>query len=136
MLCPKCGAPVYPSAPDGDFRYRPPPARKITGKTSDGYHTFDELYEHRHALFITLCRTVARELSDERVVRSQHHYDGTMINGWFILMIDGDRRGEQISYHLPLRLWDQTNFANTLDRAPDWDGHLSQDVLARLAVLR
>ncbi len=24
MTCPKCGAPAGPSAPDGDFRYRPP----------------------------------------------------------------------------------------------------------------
>ena len=26
------------------------------GDISDGYHTFDELYEHRIALFITLAR--------------------------------------------------------------------------------
>lgn len=25
------------------------------GEVSDGYHTFDELYEHRVALFIALC---------------------------------------------------------------------------------
>lgn len=24
MICPKCGAPAEHSAPDGDFRYRPP----------------------------------------------------------------------------------------------------------------
>jgi hypothetical protein len=24
-------------------------------KISDGYHTFEELYDHRHVLFLTLC---------------------------------------------------------------------------------
>lgn len=32
---------------------------EVTGKTSDGYHTFDELYEHRITLWIALCRTQA-----------------------------------------------------------------------------
>ena len=27
---------------------------KVDGNTSDGYHTFNELYEHRHLLFITV----------------------------------------------------------------------------------
>ena len=31
---------------------------KVTGQTSDGYHTFDELYDHRIALFCTLLKFV------------------------------------------------------------------------------
>jgi len=30
-----------------------------TGKISDGYHTFDELYDHRITLWIALCRLSA-----------------------------------------------------------------------------
>ena len=47
---------------------------------SDGYHTFTELYEHRIALFIALCR--ARSEDDkfygiDEIWRSKLHSDGT-----------------------------------------------------------
>lgn len=31
---------------------------KDAGEVSDGYHTFNELYDHRIKLFITLCRVI------------------------------------------------------------------------------
>lgn len=31
-------------------------SEKITGETSDGYHTFNELYHHRAVLFSVICR--------------------------------------------------------------------------------
>lgn len=31
------------------------PTVKINGNTSDGYHTFDELYHHRAILFAVIC---------------------------------------------------------------------------------
>ncbi len=103
---------------------------------SDGYHTFAELYEHRHALFVALCRvhndwgeTIG--MDDTQVWRSKQHADGTMFDGWFIMGI-AKAPGEQITYHLPIDLWNKTAFAPTLDRAPAWDGHTSADVLMRL----
>ncbi len=130
-VCPKCGAPVGPSAPDGDFRYRPP-------KTSDGYHTFSELYEHRHRLFISLCRFVGRNAVTQGcyspVWRSRLHHDGTMYPGWFVMGIH-EVAGEQITYHLPDRLWSDTVFATEVTRAPEWDGHSPADVLDRLVRL-
>jgi hypothetical protein len=104
--------------------------------TSDGHHTFRELYEHRYTLYIALCRMVAFQLDDTRVLRSRLHHDGTMFDDSFILMIDADRPGEQISYHLPLSRWDDADFANTVERAPEYDGHTPTDVLARVAALR
>lgn len=93
-----------------------------TGRISDGQHTFDELYEHRIVLYITMlrCMSGARQLA----WRSKLHSDGT-----------GYAAGEQITYHIPLEYWDETDFAETLDKAPEWDGHTSADVLERLKSL-
>ena len=112
------------------------------GMVSDGYHTFNELYKHRHRLFIALCRTflshansiggwIVEPEKDWSVWRSKTHADGTMYNGWFVMGI-GKEKGEQISYHLPLAYWDETHFAETLEQAPVFDGHTSLDVLERL----
>ena len=108
-------------------------------KVSDGYHTFEELYNHRIALYIALCKTYeALEIETGHgsgtVWRSQLHSDGTMLDGQFILGIN-KKLGEQISYHLPLSRWEETDFAQTLDVAPKWDGHTNKDVLKRLAML-
>lgn len=103
------------------------------GEISDGYHTFNELYEHRHALYIALCRNLAfYSIAFENPVwRSKLHADGTMYDGWFIMGIY-KKAGRQVSYHLPIRLWEETHFAETLEQAPEWDGHTPADVLERL----
>ena len=104
----------------------------------DGFHTFDELYEHRISLFIALCRLLRRQenligaVPDYPFVwRSKLHHDGTNYEGWFIMGI-GQEKGQQISYHLPLGVWNDTDFAQTLINAPEFDGHTSDDVLERL----
>lgn len=97
---------------------------------SDGYHTFSELYDHRITLYIALCRT--RPLGT--VYRSKLHADGSSFEGWFILGINKEK-GKQISYHLPLSRWEDTEFVQTLEKAPEWDGHTSDDVLNRLKEL-
>jgi len=94
----------------------------------DGYHTFDELYEHRISLFLKLCDKIYGEMD---VWRSKLHNDGSNFDGWFLLGID-KRKGKQITYHLPIEKWVYANFAQTLDRAPEFDGHTSDDVLQRL----
>lgn len=99
---------------------------KITGETSDGYHTFNELYEHRHALFIKLC------LSHPDISwRSKLHSDGTMFDGWFIAGMNLPTG--VITYHLPERLWDSLAFINTPNFAPEWDGHTAADTVDRLS---
>ena len=112
-------------------------------QVSDGYHTIAELYDHRITLFITLCRMASRlfatpmhddtsDIPRYSIWRSKTHGDGDpAYEGWFIMGI-GKGRGKQISYHLPLSRWDETDFAETLDKAPEWDGHTSADVLQRL----
>jgi len=110
---------------------------KVDENTSDGYHTFKELYEHRITLFIALAKVYAEtdfaEWSKEcpNVWKSKLHSDGTSFDGWFILGIHKDK-GRQITYHLPLEKWNETEFAETLEKAPEYDGHKSEDVLKRL----
>lgn len=122
----------------------------IMRSPSDGYHTFAELYDHRITLFIALCksrvainhcykcdREVECSAEDYGVVdvwRSKVHSDGTSFDGWFIMGIGQNKRA-QITYHIPLSRWEETNFAETLVRAPEWDGHTSADVLERLKKL-
>lgn len=105
-----------------------------TNKISDGYHTFGELYEHRIILFILLCKSMSSIVSQFKPVvwRSRYHSDNTQWPGWFILGI-GTEPGEQITYHLPDSDWDKCDFATDLEKAPDWDGHTSGNVLKRLA---
>jgi len=108
-----------------------------TGKISDGYHTFDELYDHRITLWIALCRLSALHAAtgpvpDENPTwRAVLHSDGSSIDGWFVIGM-GRMPGEQMTYHLPLSRWEETGFAETLERAPEWDKHTSADVLERI----
>ncbi len=109
-----------------------------TGRMSDGFHTFDELYDHRITLFLALCRQC--DVADysrkfrSRVWRSRLHSDGSSLPGWFIMGI-GKEPGEQITYHLPDARWSEADFLDaesTLERAPTFDGHTSADVLKRI----
>jgi hypothetical protein len=136
---PKCAA--LRQALDGDARMH---ANLGNGDCNcDGYHTFEELYDHRITLFIALCKMIVgrgREgggygSGDKYTVwRAKLHRDGSKFDGWFIMGV-GMKAGEQITYHLPIARWEDTNFAETLEYAPPWDGHTSDDVLVRLKAL-
>lgn len=103
---------------------------------SDGYHTFDELYDHRITLYIALCKSYQHIKNNVEdiwfpVWRSHKHSDDSMYIGHFILGI-GYEKGKQITYHIPMYRWEEANFAKTLEKAPEFDGHTSQDVLERI----
>lgn len=95
------------------------------GEVSDGYHTFNELYEHRYKLFIALCNA-----TDEKTWKARRNADGTEWPGWFILGINPEE-GKQITYHLPMQYWDVT-VDEVHDINPYFDGHTSKEVLNRL----
>jgi hypothetical protein len=104
----------------------------------DGYHSIPELYEHRYALWIALCKMLYADPQYQigqkaDVWRSKRHSDGELAFGgeWFLMGI-GRNQGEQITYHLPISKWEETEFAETLEKAPEFDGHTSDDVLDRL----
>lgn len=97
-----------------------------TGNVSDGYHTFDELYEHRCMLFCALM--VAHP---DNSWWSYKHSDGSFYDGWIIAGINIPTIGP-ISYHLKEKYsLILPNFMEQ-DRAPEWDGHTSNDVIQRL----
>ena len=54
-----------------------------TGEVSDGYHTFDELYEHRCLLFCWIL-TMASEPEQWKIAtwKSRKHSDGSAFEGW------------------------------------------------------
>jgi hypothetical protein len=93
---------------------------------SDGYHTFEELYDHRHALFIALANS-----HPEISWKSREHEEGgdEMYEDYFIAGMHLPTG--QASYHLPLKLWDKLK-VKEYKRAPKWDGHTSQDVIERI----
>lgn len=93
---------------------------------TDGYHSFNDLYDHRNSLFTLLCN-VWHQLS----WKSKRLSDGTEQRGWFIMGLR-QTKGNQISYHLPIHYWDLANHVKELERAPDFDGHTADDVLKRL----
>lgn len=100
---------------------------EITGETSDGYHTFNELYEHRYALFIALIR-----LLPHLSWRANNNADGSSYKGYFVTGIHlptGD-----VSYHLPLKYWGELDGLDilTTNNAPKFDGHTADDVVDRL----
>ncbi len=100
----------------------------------DGYHTFDELYDHRISLYIALCRVLRTDADHRGVWRSKRHSDGEICFGTgtqFVLGISHEA-GKQITYHIPIERWNETEFAETLEKAPEWDSHSSKDVLERL----
>jgi hypothetical protein len=105
-----------------------------TNRVSDGYHTFGELYDHRCILYIAMCKLLSEKRDSPSVWRSKKHADGSVWEGWFLLGIS-TRKGEQITYHLPEKLWNGTHFAAVLEKAPEFDGHTSQDVLSRILKL-
>lgn len=108
-------------------------------QADDGFHSFEDLYAHRIALYIQLCKQIQNQPYDDEnkfgVWRSKIHGDGKpSYDGWFIMGI-GKEKGKQISYHIPLVCWEDTEFAETLDKAPEWDGHTPADVIERLKAL-
>ena len=93
---------------------------KDTGKISDGYHTFDELYYHRMILFSIICNTYP-----SKAWKSKMHADGTMYPGYFIAGIDTP--SGTYSYHCELKYWDKFNVKHLLI-AQEWDGHQPGDI--------
>lgn len=117
------------------------------GQVSDGYHTFDELYEHRCLLFCLILKMI--KLREDYPLaphgnaeidswKSRKHHDGSTIDEWFIAGLtletskfDRVPNRKTITYHLPDRMWELVE-CEELETAPQWDGHTSQEVLDRL----
>ena len=95
-----------------------------TEKISDGFHTFDELYDHRAVLFSIICNQ-----NFNIAWKSRLHSDGTMYDNMFIAGID--TYYGKITYHIENKYWSLFKIRE-LEIAPEFDGYSSDDVLDRL----
>lgn len=101
------------------------------GEFSDGYHTFNELYDYRKAYNAAFFNELAKQgLYD--VHKSKLHSDGEIPFGddnWFIVM--AELPTGQISNHYEMKDWDLFDIPEK-DKANAYDGHSPQDVYERL----
>lgn len=104
--------------------------RKITEDTSDGYHTFKELYEFRLLYNAHLFNEWA-EQGKYDVHKSKRHSDGNpCFDGtWFIVV--AQLPTGQISNHYQMKDWELFKIPERPVGAV-WDGHTPQDVATRL----
>ena len=107
---------------------------KDVGETSDGYHTFNELYEFRKMYNAALFNewSLAEKYD---VHKSTKHHDGEDCfgGGWFIVVAvlpEG-----QISNHYKIGDWDLFTIPDHEKALFEYDGHDGADVLHRLKSL-
>ena len=99
------------------------------GNISDGYHTFNQLYHHRAILFSVICNQFK-----DKCWKSKKHYDGSMYKDMFIVGIETPKG--LATYHYDINLYWGIFDVKEIDRAPEWDGHTSEDAIERIASLR
>jgi len=105
-----------------------------TGGISDGYHTFDELYDMRMQYNAALFNEWA-EGGKHNVHKSTCHYDGEECfgGGWFIVV--AELPTGQISNHYEIKHWDLFNIPSFDKAQIPFDEHTTKDVLLRLDAL-
>ena len=100
------------------------------GEVSDGYHTFNELYEYRLLYNASFFNELAKQnLYD--VHKSKKHSDGEDCfgGGWFIVM--AELPTGQISNHYEMKDWNLFQIPEK-EKANVWDGHTPKDVAERI----
>jgi len=96
--------------------------------TSDGYHTFKELYHHRAVLFAALIAQMP-----EKAWKSKTHSDGSVWDGWFIVGIETP--DGMATYHYAIEPYWNMFCCRELERAPEWDGHTPAQAIERIGLL-
>ena len=100
------------------------------GEVSDGFHTFNSLYEQRMILFVALVKAYK-----DKSWKSYRHEDGEYCfgGGWFIVGIDTPEGS--YTYHYENKYWNMFD-CTYLPRAKHWDGHTEADTEVRLMSLK
>lgn len=110
---------TYKKISDGDDEFQ---------QLTDGYHTFEELYDHRMILSSIIFNTYP-----EYAWKSKLHSDGTMYDDYFIVGASIPDVGDY-SYHYDLKNWDMFDVPE-LEHAPEYDGHKPSDITRLLALV-
>lgn len=110
------------------------------GELTDGYHTFDELYEFRKLYNAVLFNEWGNPGFDVLGVKydvhkSKRHNDGNLCfgGGWFIVV--AVLPTGQISNHYKLEDWDLFQIPETIIAKHEFDGHTPEDVMIRLKAI-
>ena len=100
------------------------------GEFSDGYHTFNELYDFR-LQYNAAMANLLHYTKQCTVYKSRKHSDGELCFGgsWFVVYIITPFG--QISNHYHMENWDYFDIPER-EMAEEWDGHSPEDVLVRL----
>lgn len=97
------------------------------GDVSDGYHTFNQLYEHRTALFAGIWHM----FKDDAWISKRHHdANFAMFDGMFLAGIQTPYG--QVSYHCENEYWPYFDPKKEVLCPPEFDGHTPDDVSRRL----
>ena len=101
---------------------------KDIGDLSDGFHTFNSLYEQRMILFAALVKAYK-----DKAWKSYRHEDGELCfgGGWFIVGIDTPDGA--YTYHYEEKYFDLFDCVE-LERSKHWDGHTEKDVTRLLSL--
>ena len=107
------------------------PTGVSVGDVSDGYHTFNELYDFRKAYNAVLFNEWAKS-GTNNVHKSKRHYDGDECfgGGWFIVV--AILPSGQISNHYEMKDWHLFKVPEHEKALFEFDGHDGNDVLDRL----
>jgi len=109
---------------------------------SDGYHTFNDLYEFRKLYNAALFNEWAMMWKHEMAItpkydvhKSWKHNDGELCfgGGWFVVV--AVLPGGQITNHYEAKDWDLFKIPEVEKAKYVFDGHTSADVLERLKAL-
>lgn len=103
---------------------------EITEDTSDGYHTFGQLYYQRMMLFAVLVQE-----HKDRAWKTWNHEDGKPCfgGGWFLVTIDTPRGA--YGYHFEAKYWRLFDCPE-LSKAKHWDGYTEEDVNRLFSLIR
>jgi hypothetical protein len=103
----------------------------IDENTSDGYHTFKELYEFRKAYNVALFNEWGAT-GKSHTHKSWRHNDGELCfgGGWFIVVAVLPQG--QISNHYEAKDWDLFTVPEVEKALFEFDGHTGADVIERL----
>lgn len=101
----------------------------VTSDTSDGYHTFSELYQYRMLYNAIACRAWLKE--GHTVVKSWKHHDGELCfgGGWFI--VQAELPTGQVSNHYKAEYWDLFGVPE-VELPAVYDGHTPAIAAARM----
>lgn len=105
---------------------------EVTKDTSDGHHTFGELYDYR-AVYNAGMANAIEWMWPGTVVKSWFHHDGEpCFDGTFFIVVMSLWTG-QVSNHYKLTELNWRMFqVPTVSLPPVWDGHTPEVALERL----